>query len=323
MDNPQSNNEETTVNTHGQRGQRFRCKLCHRFGSSHESIKIRCNRLDILHGWYQTLKSVNDRVHRSCLVVLGLEPSPDDPMRLMPLSLMSFEQIMESSTDTEQARIIVHTVCNSAHDADVAQLAEVALQRLKANSLFERLDSDYLCRFVTFKLILQCIHAGIRITPVDKNPEKRRRTVDEAPRTPHQNRNDSTPAVTVEPSKDDRWVCSRCAADNIRRKCLLTKPHSNVSAKRAHRDWILHYISQHPAKRPAILYLDDRLPNDDGEETYLTEELLKADDRIRPHQLFSPNLKPDVVEDLRALGVIHTEQICACQTDGSLTIKTV
>ena len=124
---------------------------------------------------------------------------------------------------------------------------------------------------------------------------------------------ETTPPVIVQPSAADPWVCTRCATDNIRQRCDTSSPHSNVTAKRAHRKWIIEYVLQHSAKHPALLYLDDRLPVQGSDTTtYFTEDLLKASPRIRPHQLFSPNLKSSVVEDLRRLGVLHTEESCVC-----------
>ena len=98
--------------------------------------------------------------------------------------------------------------------------------------------------------------------------------------------------------------------------CLISSlpPHSNVSAKRMHRQWAIKYVLQHPAARPALLYLDDRLPcadDPDVEYTYFTDEVL-ATGRIQTHQLFSPNLKISVVEDLKQRGLVNVDHCCAC-----------
>ena len=68
---------------------------------------------------------------------------------------------------------------------------------------------------------------------------------------------------------------------------------------------------------PALLYLDDKLPitADSEELTYFTHDILTSpllEGRIAPHQLFSPNIKADVVRDLRRMGVLHTAESCAC-----------
>jgi hypothetical protein len=89
-------------------------------------------------------------------------------------------------------------------------------------------------------------------------------------------------------------------------------PHSNVSAKRAHRKWALDYVIQHPAKTPALFYLDDKLPTVAADWTYLTDDVLQTG-RFKPHQLFSPNIKREVVIDLQQRGLVNVDHTCACR----------
>ena len=122
----------------------------------------------------------------------------------------------------------------------------------------------------------------------------------------------------VIPSTSDPEVCKRCRKIHIREKMEGTPSHSDVNAKRAHREWIIQHIAGcDTPSAPALLYLDDKLPitADSEEMTYFTHDILTSpllEGRIAPHQLFSPNIKVDVVRDLRRMGVLHTAESCAC-----------
>jgi hypothetical protein len=124
----------------------------------------------------------------------------------------------------------------------------------------------------------------------------------------------------VEPAVADPEVCDGCHRKNIRGRKCTTPSHSDVNAKRAHREWIIQVLTGRlEPEHPALLYLDDKLPmkaaEGDTSQTYFTQDLLTSpalSGRIRPDQLFSPNIKGDVVQDLRRLGVIHTAESCVC-----------
>jgi hypothetical protein len=103
----------------------------------------------------------------------------------------------------------------------------------------------------------------------------------------------------------------------LRTVCLTpsTVSHSNVTAKRAHRRWIIEYVQKHSARLPALFYLDDKLPLYEGSEewSYFTDDLLQTG-LLKPYQLFSPNMKEDVVRDLQERGLTNVEHTCACHT---------
>ena len=111
---------------------------------------------------------------------------------------------------------------------------------------------------------------------------------------------------------EDPWLCDTCV--DRKRPSDTLAPYSNAAVKRAHRQWALHYVLNHPAPRPAVLYVDDRLPKADNvdEWSYFTDDIL-ATGRVQSHQCFSPNLKLSVVQDLRERGLVHVEHSCACQ----------
>ena len=123
-------------------------------------------------------------------------------------------------------------------------------------------------------------------------------------------------------------VCLACHQNGIIQRAASTPSYSNVEAKRAHRQWAMQFVADHWEERTAALFfLDDLLPKKDtttNEMTYFTDDLIA--NNMSPHYFFSPNIKAHIlkgilvfgsilfpsVEDLRARGVIHTEQLCAC-----------
>jgi hypothetical protein len=123
----------------------------------------------------------------------------------------------------------------------------------------------------------------------------------------------STPAPV--PSVNDPTICERCVSAGLLKRSANTPPHSDIEAKRAHRRWVITRLAAHPrVATAAILLLDDRLPTADATGwSYLTDDILASEDAaVAAHQIFSPNVKADVIADLRTRGVVHTELGCAC-----------
>ena len=111
------------------------------------------------------------------------------------------------------------------------------------------------------------------------------------------------------------WLCQRCQATDLEKIAFKTPAYSNIAVKRAHRRLAIDSVASHPALRPAVLYLDDKLPmsDEDHRETYFTDDLLAAlPDRVRPHQCFTANVKPDVVRDLQTRGLVNVHHGCVC-----------
>ena len=118
------------------------------------------------------------------------------------------------------------------------------------------------------------------------------------------------PTDTTQP-----WTCLRCQKSGLVEVASKTPSYSNVAAKRAHRRWAIASVAAHPAKHPAVLYLDDELPfeNNTSGGSYFTDDLLAAlPDRVLPNQCFSANVKPEVVRDLQARGLVHVHLGCVC-----------
>jgi hypothetical protein len=285
-------------------------------------VMVKRMRYSILKLWYpEDVKSISDYVHKACLASLGLHPLVDNNIQLTtaigPEITARIAAIATTMPEEKAPRALSQSICNRLiHDYDITSEDEkselrwnvshwvtinladgrggVSASKDAANDTMYILQS--LAPVLSDEQRMKCrVFTDRRVTTPKLNPEE-----------------SATEPIIVRPSPVDPWCCDRCLKSKADQGL---KPHTNVNAKRAHRKWIIDYLNKHPARQPALFYLDDKLPSDDGPDRYFTEDLLAAPalrGKVKVHQFFSPNLKASVVEDLQRLGVLHTQQTCAC-----------
>ena len=267
---------------------------------------------------------LHNAVHTTCLASVGLHPFPSEDV---PLCTTTGERVLkhafpdgESPEGADIVRDLAECVAQEVLDRNPIELVNVVYEKSVSEGLIVDASHESAWRRAIFQW-MTAVCRSMMETPVGLLSQSSLRP---SPEEPHSAEtpsivNVTIPDVVVSPSTADPGVCERCHQARLRERCQSdqTPAYSSMAAKRAHRAWILQQLAQRPwPARPALLYLDDRLPlteADPTQTTYLTDDLLAAfPERLRSYQLYSPNLKENVVRDLRQRGLIHTERCCAC-----------
>lgn len=124
------------------------------------------------------------------------------------------------------------------------------------------------------------------------------------------------PAVTTDSAhRATTVVCDRCHAQQLLNRVGRTPAWSDVEAKRRVRRAFVDFVRDCGLAAPLLLVVDHWLPlsaEDPGRGgTFLSQELL-ALPNVRPYQIFTPNVDPEVVGRLEALGLLHARRLCCC-----------
>ena len=268
-----------------------KCKLCGRRGPQSAMLKIARSRFETLRQWYPEVKSMHNFAHKECLEILGLHPHPSDDANL--------RETIEPSMVVSRMKDI------SADYPDVRgprELGQCVYERLQPEIPVSTPEGRNHLRW----MVLHYVANGLR----DRDCSVTVPSITAPPTAV------TCPTVVV-PATADPAVCERCCHTRLQRKVDEDVPaHSIVAAKRAQRRYALEYLVRHGARGCAVIFVDDRLPVlccTTGTSTYFAEDVL-ADavlaGRITPDQLFSPNINPRVVADLKALGLVFTDVMC-------------
>ena len=127
---------------------------------------------------------------------------------------------------------------------------------------------------------------------------------------------DVVPAPAA-PLRGAAQVCSDCRSRKLVQRVGVTPAYSDVAAKREVRKAFVAFVKHCGVTRPLLLVVDAWLPfttdGDPAHGSYLTEDLLASVPGLTPEQIYSPNVDPVVVEDLRQrCGLAHAAHECVC-----------